>query len=304
VGSKAQWSEGGKGRIDVTTFLGPLSLGAHEPSGPQANTLRGVGAKEQRALIEIAHRERQTRRGHSDSLSFFGSEFNDEGLSILAGLRPDLKALYLMGTKVGEEGLTAISYFHHLETLHMDQTPVTNRGIMRLAALSELKDISINQTEVGDAALTALITLPLQHFSARGTEITDGAASVWSCWPDLQSAYLNNTYAGDATAKTLAGLPNLEAVGLIKTWLTDAGLIALSRTRLKFLFVSDTEVTDKGVAALADHPTLEALSLDNCAITDQSIETILTMLNLEYLEVAGTQITDMGLLISMPRFGT
>lgn len=261
-----------------------------------------MAEKEQRILIERAHAERRNRRGFDDSLSFFGSDFDDEGLAILAGLRPDLRALYLMGTKVGEDGFLAISYFHNLETLHLDQTNVSNRAVMRLSGLRKLRDLSINQTEVGDAALTALMSLPLEHLSAKRTQMTDGAASVWSFWPELQTAYLDYTYVGDATAANLALLPSLREVGLNHSWLTNAGLVALSRAQLKFLFVSGTEVDDDGVSSLENHPTLEALALDNCAVTDRSIETILTLPNLEYLDIAGTKITDLGLLISTPRF--
>jgi hypothetical protein len=253
-------------------------------------------------LIDRAHLDRRTRRGFDDSLSFFGTEFDDEGLHMLAGMRPDLRALYLMQTRVGAEGMAAIAYFHKLETLHLDMTPVTNRAVMRLSMLSHLRDVSFDDTELSDAGLTALISLPLERISAKRTEITDRSASVWSCWPDLQAAYLNGTYVADETAQALANLPDITEINLSGTSLTNAGLVPLARAGLKFLFISSTRVDDEGVAALANHPTLEALTLDYCAITDRSVETMLTIPNLEYIDIAGTQITDMGLLASTPRF--
>lgn len=253
-------------------------------------------------MIERAHLDRQNRRGYDDSLSFFGTGFDDEGLHILAGLRPDLKALYLMHTRVGAEGLAAIRYFHNLETLHLDQTPVTNRGIMGLAFLPNLRDLSFDETALTDAGLTSLLSLPLERISARRTEITDQSASVWSCWPELQSANLSYTYVNDDTAEALAALPNISVLNLSGTSVTNSGLVPLARASLRFLFVANTRIDDGGVAAFRNHPTLEAISLDHCSVTDEAIETLLTVPNLEFLDVAGTKITDLGMLAHLSRF--
>ena len=111
----------------------------------------------------------------------------------------------------------------------------------------------------------------------------------WLAWHfrKVQAMGLIDTQVTDAGLVHLKGLTNLEVLSLEGTQVTDAGLVHLKRlTNLRWLDLSDTQVTDAGLVHLKgltnlgrpvhlkgnDLTNLARLSLGNTEVTDAGVE--------------------------------
>ena len=146
-----------------------------------------------------------------------------------------------------------------LERLHLSEPAAGPDGVQRLAeklgagALPAVTLLDLHSTHVGDAGASAL-----------------AAALGRGALPRLKFLYLDSTAIGDAglvaLAPALRRLPALEDLDLEGNPFGDEGLAALvappppagapppttgGLTKLKELYLSDTEITDAGCAALA-----------------------------------------------------
>ncbi len=90
--------------------------------------------------------------------------------------------------------------------------------------------------------------------------------------------------------------PDLDAIILTRTKVTDAGLASLTRWKnLQTLVLNRVRLTDNGLAKLATLTKLRELHLSNCRISDAGIAHLRSLGNLRELYLAGTQVTDAGL---------
>lgn len=95
----------------------------------------------------------------------------------------------------------------------------------------------------------------------------------------------------------VAELQDLQAAILVNAPLTDHGLQTLtSRTRLRWLYIGGTKVTDDGVGIINAFSNLETLSLYGLPVTDAGVGSLRTMTGLAKLNLGNTQITDKSLL--------
>lgn len=120
------------------------------------------------------------------SLALDDTSVSDAGCEALSGM-PRLSLLLLNRTRVTGAGLASLPNNDHFH-LHLDQTPVTDAGVIALAErLSNLKLISLGQTNVGDAAARALAKLPrLNVVLFSETKVTDDGLSAFSGHPSLE----------------------------------------------------------------------------------------------------------------------
>ena len=127
-----------------------------------------------------------------------------------------------------------------------------------------------------------------------------GAAVSYSIAPDSVAAQAADVIGVDMVASpkelfvnTLPGTPvdiegivaitSLEHLAFCATGLVDDDLPHLKKLpKLKFLNLSSTDVTDRGVAALTDL-RLVSLHLEQTAVTDASAESIAKIMTLKYL---------------------
>lgn len=100
---------------------------------------------------------------------------------------------------------------------------------------------------------------------------------------------------GDHAVLRIGLFLNLRVLDLTGTRATGAGLLALkSMTDLRALYLGGTKVTDDDLASLAaQHPALEAIDLEGCAIGDAGVRA-LAALPLRQIGLASTGITDTG----------
>ncbi len=111
------------------------------------------------------------------------------------------------------------------------------------------------------------------------------------------SLVLNNCPVSDDGLAALEGKPHLLGLELRRTKVTDEGIKHLRGTRLEALDLSSTKVDDDGLAALSqlEFPYLGTLTIEHLPnVTDKGIQQLASFKSLEFLSVAGTNVTRKG----------
>jgi hypothetical protein len=149
---------------------------------------------------------------------------------------------------------------------------------------------------IDDAAVARLSKLPLEILYLDGSSMTDAG---WAALKDLKSLKKislshNLTWTGSG-AVALANHSSLTIVGIGGTSFGDVGMPAIASIKqLQSLTLNHARVTDTGLAALANHPTLEILKYSpqmTPRLTDASLKTVATLKALKELGINDTVLT-------------
>jgi internalin A len=184
-------------------------------------------------------------------------------------------------------------------SLQFENSAFKDDDFKHLAALTRLHTLIIRGdgvfTGAGLKHLAESRDLEVVDFSDCAQVGDDGLQSL-AQFKNLRRLWLSGTAAGDRGLAAIAGLTKLEYVGL-PPQLTDAGLAHLANlTRLKSLRIFHPEVTDQGLSHLAKLTALEEFELSETnKISGSGLAALsgsaLKILNLDDLE----GITDDGL---------
>jgi len=162
---------------------------------------------------------------------------------------PNLATLSLTFNPVGSSIRDLVgSKVQHLNFLN---AKVNDEDGVVLGELSELVNLSANGNPIGDATIAAIAGLPkLNLLQIPATAVTDAAGPDFARMTRLRTLWIDETSVGDAFVADLADLP-LQTLSLRKTAITDESLKVLAGIQtLKNITLSDTAVTEAGVAAL------------------------------------------------------
>lgn len=231
---------------------------------------------EQLSLIETSVTDagfEELRRAHSlKEIVILSDRLTDAALEVLSGL-PALKSLQIHhGPKIGDRGLAHLTKCVKMRELYLIDTDISDDGLRYIGELPELWSLWLKGTRVTDAGceeLTGLYRLGLLGLDA--TKVTGrGLALI----PDNKglSIYLDETPASDEGVVALAAnLSNLKDISLVGTDVGDAAARALSKLEhLNSVRLSETNVTDEGFLAFANHPALEEIQVEGCAVTAEA----------------------------------
>jgi hypothetical protein len=140
-----------------------------------------------------------------------------------------LKRLELQDTRIAEGGLACLRHLNKLETLYLNRTPLTDKGLEPLCGLAGLKVLDL-----------------------RGARhLTDAGLGHLKGLDRLEILYLSYTKVGDAGLAHLKGLKRLLRLELVGTGVTDAGLEHLhGLDKLVYVEIDRTAVTPAGVQNL------------------------------------------------------
>ena len=106
-----------------------------------------------------------------------GIERNEQG---------DVVGVYLQNTPITDAGLVHLAGLTNLQTLSLRDTPVTDAGLVHLAGLTNLEHLNLDNTQITDAGLVHLAGLTnLEVLQLIGTQVTDGGVA------ELQKSLLN-----------------------------------------------------------------------------------------------------------------
>jgi Leucine-rich repeat (LRR) protein len=218
---------------------------------------------------------------------------SDVGLVHVAGLT-DLRELYLHDTRITDAGLAPLKRQMHLEQLHLNGTDISDAGLEHLAELTSLNVLNLTSTKVTDDGLVALKKLTqLEKLYIRATNAT--LAGVVHLYVDLQQRTLVDALdALDAVTRNDRGEPITIDVG--GTEFSDEQLAHLKDVpTLEELHLSNTPITDAGMAHVAGLRGLKQLYLAKCDVGDEGLAHVRELVNLEALNVFGTKTTDAGI---------
>ncbi|MGB2862833.1 MAG: hypothetical protein WBC05_05855 [Sedimentisphaerales bacterium] len=212
----------------------------------------------------------------------------DKGLACLAGLT-NLEYLGLEGAQVSDAGLVYLKNMSKLKSLRLYGTRVTEKGFVHLENLTNLEELNVlyGVTETG---LMALSKLPsLKNITVDGNLLSEEGLALLSKFKSLEHVYIDNTDKMDAIVKELINLPGLKELTL-GTGLTDEGLVKLKNMQfLQSLMIGPSQITGKGIAALAEIPSLQKLQLRQAKLDSEDDWvalgklSALQSLNLQYL---------------------
>lgn len=194
----------------------------------------------------------------------------DADLACLSGL-PNIDTLCLDRTQVTGVGLDSLPNAKRILALQLSGTQVSDESLVHFAPLSGLKYLTLDKTKVTDAGLVHLSGLTnLRMLLLRDTNLTDDGLAHLTPLLDLETLLLDNTGVGDAGLNQLP--PDLKALGLSGTPVTNAGLATIARlTKLEYLNLSNSSITDAGLVQLENLPNLQALTVTNTQVTDAGV---------------------------------
>jgi internalin A len=181
---------------------------------------------------------------------------------------------------------------------------VTDSDMASLAALPNLTHLDLSLTRITDRGLQDLKTAPdIEDLNLYYAEfITDQGLSVVKGWKHLKHLNVRGTKASDSTLEFLSNMDSLESVDIAFAMVTDIGLNHLtSLPNLKELSIGGNKLTDVGLLALREMPALTSLDLSGThredsglwfvSITDEGMDAISTLKNMQRLVLSGTTVT-------------
>ena len=113
--------------------------------------------------------------------SITGSSFDDNSLTKLSQLAPNLRWLDLGGTAVTDAGLTNLAGMQNLIRLHLERTGIGDEGLSAVKSLEQLEYLNLYGTKVSEAGLENLSELPkLRRLYLWQTQVTPEAAKAFA----------------------------------------------------------------------------------------------------------------------------
>jgi 5-hydroxyisourate hydrolase-like protein (transthyretin family) len=229
------------------------------------------------------------------------TQFTDESLGYLPKFTK-LRQIALAWKQASDEGLTHLAGAHSLREIYIwKATDVTDAGIEALRGLKDLEVVQILDAQVSDAALRTLSTLPkLQRLTVPGSEFTDEGIAYLADMKQLRWLMIGTrkSHITDAGVAHLAGLSNLDALNLMGARLSDGGLKELSGlSKLKQLHLSGggdapEAITDQGLQTIESLTNLEGLTLRNSRITEAGLKSLATLKRLRSLGLGSPLLSD------------
>lgn len=145
--------------------------------------------------------------------------------------------------------------FEEVIGINLADTHATDSDLARLKAmhgLAPVRWLCLDNTDVTDEGMLQLSGMCHLHtLKICGTKITDAGLARLTGLPKLNSINLQQTGISDAGLQHLRAFPALQTVTLHRTKISDKGLVHLKDLKkLRILFVDETDVTDWGLSEL------------------------------------------------------
>ena len=153
----------------------------------------------------------------------------------------------------------------------------TNDDLAGVSQLPGLRELLLEETQITDAGVLALTGLTdLEHLRLRGARIGNAGIAHLCQFQNLRILNLPHAQFTDDALAELARLPKLELLRFSSPHVTDAGMEHLAQLdQLRFLHLISVPITDEGLGRLEALKNLESLYLDDIQVTDAAINRLL-----------------------------
>ncbi|XP_078254088.1 uncharacterized protein LOC144592831 isoform X2 [Rhinoraja longicauda] len=233
-------------------------------------------------------------------LSLNQTAISDRVLAALPSAVPQLRLLSIKHTKVYD--VSALKDLPSLQTLHLDNTCVTESSLRTLGSHSTLSSLSLCglHSPNGDVTLQIISGLKLTHLKLPDRHsVSDSGLCFLSLLERLTELDLTDyTQVTDKGVSHLGRLLRLTKLSLSNTLVTDAGLVHLHPLKyLEELCLDRTNVGSKAVAqCIRSLPHLQVLGLASTRVGDSVMaQGLLFCTQLLKVNLSRTRITDRGL---------
>jgi len=282
------------------------SLSIDHRRNPQSLSITGSGFKYLKGMNLLTKFEFEKGRINDEALSylkplksleilsFYGTPVGDEGIKHIASLE-NLSDINLMNTNVTDIGLSYLGNLKKLKKLTLPAT-TTAHGLSYLSGMEQLEYLYLN-TRLQDAGLSYLSNLPKlkKLILTDSTLVSDKGLENLSEFSSLESITINSDSITGEGLKYLKSLPALKEVILDLSMMNDEGMKYLKGLPIKRLKLSNSDITDQGLAAVKDIYSLSSIHLDNTAITDNGLQYLSELYDLIFINLDNTKITCKGL---------
>lgn len=172
-------------------------------------------------------------------LNLTGTSITDDGLDSVASF-PKLTNLSLAKTKITDGGLGELESLP-LESLHLDNTPITDLGLQTIGRINTLKELYIPGTNITGLGLTYLKNLPaLCLLSVADVQLTGSSLEPLRTLNQLGSLDLSGTRLTDRDMESVSRITSIVNLKLNRTSVSKVGLKQLAGLKqLKTLAVVD-----------------------------------------------------------------
>lgn len=172
----------------------------------------------------------------------------------------------LNGSQAGDCTLRQLCSLTNLKSLQLDNTSVSDGGLLHIRGLKGLFMLQLASTRVSDAGLLNIGNLKnLEFLCLNDTQVSDAGLVHLKGLEHLQSLWLNDTLVSDAGLAHLQEMSSLQKLFLNRTRVTDAGLAHLKKmANLRELWISSDDITVAGLADL--QLALPQLKIDRVSI--------------------------------------
>jgi len=231
-------------------------------------------------------------------------------LSHLAELEPDdlywvtLSGSYHGGAKPGDYYLRHFAGLTGLKVLHLSNTNITYKGLRHLKQLQSLNYLELSSGRLDDRALPHIAELTSLETLVFGFRVTDDGLRHLAPLNNLKELFLWVNDIGGPGLRHLAELPNLHYLCLNgtnyggKCKFTDSSLEYLEdvKSLRKIRLARGLQITDAGVAHLANLAGLEGLNLYGHPITNAGLAHLKSLNSLKELDLRKTKISSGALM--------
>ncbi|MEN6626955.1 MAG: thioredoxin-like domain-containing protein [Candidatus Sumerlaeia bacterium] len=218
-----------------------------------------------------------------------------------------LKSLDIAATTIGTKGLRTLPAFKSLERLTMPRN-VTDTGVAVACQLRTLKVLQVGgERAVTDSCFDDLANLAgLEELHISGHSLRGNTLSKLCALKSLHKLFINGNLNETAAMTALSRFPALRSLNLFSYPLTDRGMAILadSPTIEEILLHWDDKLTDVGAASMGRMRSLKKVDLWNArALTNRGVEALCRARNLESVDLEANSLDDDALiaLAQLPR---
>ncbi|MCI0704759.1 MAG: hypothetical protein L0241_27190, partial [Planctomycetia bacterium] len=249
-------------------------------------------AEEQLEKLKAKVKRDTTQKDHPVvEVKVYSQDVSADDLKQLLAFKT-IRRIDFMTNKVSGPGLSALADLPLEHVFMPSNCPLDDEGLKSLAKLKSLKILHVPQGKYTDAGVKELAALiNLEELTVSGFSFRDDAFShVLKGMKKLRKLNANNCNVGDGAMKVLSELPEVRAIVLFGSSVTDAGYAHIGKLEKLEELRSSYGLTDKGLAELGNLKNLKKLNVWNSSVTIKGIRALPNLKNLKELDISTQRI--------------